>query len=267
MWRLKGKDQKECELIEPYDEEKEVIEYSYKCVYEGEKCIKKEKTSCLDYKSGRDELHCNLIKLTDEKKACVLWNNDCKETYKSCEDYDGENQNICESILPTYEKDDIIFIEYDVKCILKDNQCVATDRYCSDFIFPGESCLELKAKDENKICNFYGRKCFESYEKCEDYNQNVDKETCEKIIPGNYYTRCVYDNENRECISKALSCSSFQIDLLKDECETMELENNMKCFYNNGKCSSSLKSSENVENKGKNYFYNLFLKLLNVLIL
>lgn len=69
---------------------------------------KKEKTSCLDYKSGRDELHCNLIKLTDEKKACVLWNNECKETYKSCEDYDGENQNICESILPTSEKDDII---------------------------------------------------------------------------------------------------------------------------------------------------------------
>lgn len=58
----KGNSQEECELIEPFNEEDESVEYNHKCIFDGGKCIKKEKTSCKDYKSG-----------TNEKKTVMEW--------------------------------------------------------------------------------------------------------------------------------------------------------------------------------------------------
>ena len=89
----KGNSQEECELIEPFNEEDESVEYNNKCIFEGGKCIKKEKTSCKDYKSGTNEKNCDGIVLKDPLKICVLYNNKCVETFKACEDYKGDDHN------------------------------------------------------------------------------------------------------------------------------------------------------------------------------
>ena len=227
----KGKDKETCESIIPYED------FSKKCVLEGDNCVQKEKTSCSDYKPGEDNESCESIKLNDEKKTCVMLNGECLETYKTCESYEGDDQKTCESIYPTYYKDDIYRFDYDTKCVLKNKKCEKIERYCSEFIYNGKYCNGLKVKEENKICFDYKGNCIESYETCENYNQNVDKNTCEEIVPSSYsYQKCVYDSENNLCKSENLSCSSIQTDLYKNKCESLGFQNYLKCIYSNGKC-------------------------------
>ena len=59
-----------------------------------------------DYKPGSDEDLCSYIQLEDLSKAWIFFNNECIETYKTCEDYQGDNikKEICESIYTTREK-------------------------------------------------------------------------------------------------------------------------------------------------------------------
>ena len=67
-----GNNNKECESIEPYDENIHYTDYQKKCVFENKKCITKEKTSCSDYKLEGDKYSCVGIKLKDTKKVCVF---------------------------------------------------------------------------------------------------------------------------------------------------------------------------------------------------
>lgn len=210
-----------------------------------------------------------------KKKTCVIYKGECLETYKTCENYKGNDQKICESIYPTYYKDDTYWIEYDSKCILNNKKCEKSERFCSEFIYNGKYCDDLKTKDENKICFHYKGNCIESYETCENYNQNVDKITCEKIIPSSYSNqKCVYDSENNICISETFSCSSIQTDSYKDEWESLEFQNYLKCAYSDGKCIIDTNSdprpkpSPNGASGGKRfYFSKLFFILYNILIL
>lgn len=268
-----GNNNKECESIEPYDENIHYTDYQKKCVFENKKCITKEKTSCSDYKLEGDKYSCVGIKLKDTKKVCVFIDNKCKETYKTCEDYDGNNKEMCQSIIPTYEKDEINWIDYESKCVLgENNKCVTTTRNCNEFLLSGELCQDLTTNDENKVCFDYYGECIENYESCEDYNGNVEKAVCESIIPSDYKTtKCVYDSENRECMSEILPCTSFQSDAIKETCKEIGFENDIKCVYSNGKCTQH--TSENT-NKGdessdgrKINCYKLFLILYYILIL
>ena len=268
-----GNDSKECESIEPFDETNYEPYFNKKCVFEEGKCIIKEKTSCSEYKSGYDKEACSMIQLKDENKICVLLADKCIETYKTCGDYKGDNEDICKSIIPTYEKDGFYNIDNELKCSLINNTCVSTERYCSEYIFNNRKyCDYLKTKDENKICFDYKGKCIESYEFCEDYNQNVDKETCENIIPQSYhYDKCVYDSENKKCISEHLPCSSYQVDSIGEQCRYLGIENNIKCEYSNGTCLAEHTEDDDGEsnqNEGGNFeFRKMILILFSLLIL
>ena len=70
------------------------------------------------------------IILENNAKRCFYYNNNCIEEYKSCNDYKGNDKNICESIL--------IFdynnkIDVTKKCVYKDNQCIKESKLCSEF--------------------------------------------------------------------------------------------------------------------------------------
>ena len=236
-----GNNKEICESIVPEDE-------SYKCVFEGGTCIEKEKTSCSDYKAGSNEDFCIYIHLEDPKKTCVLFDNKCIETFKTCEYYEGDNiqKDICESIIPTREKDDIYWIDDSIKCVYDENKkCVTRQINCADMTdinaFKGEQiCEYLNVNDENKECIFYNNKCIESYRYCENYNQNVEKNICEAIIPEDYHSiKCVYDSEKGECISERLSCSSFQLESFNFYCGLLGRDTNKKCEYSNGFCSNT----------------------------
>ena len=144
-----GNDSKECESIEPFDETNEEPYFNKKCVFEEGKCIRKEKTSCSEYKPGyNDEDACSMIQLKDENKVCVLLAEECVETYKTCENYKGDNEDICKSIIPTFEKEGSYVIDNELKCSLINNKCVQTERYCSEYIFTGgKFCDGLKIKN------------------------------------------------------------------------------------------------------------------------
>ena len=133
-----GNDTKICESIVPGEFDNEYLyfypEYNNKCVFEEGKCKKKALASCSDYIPGKREEYCNSIELQDSKKICLFSNNKCIETFKSCEEYEGDDikQDICESIIPTREKDDFNFRDYIHKCVYENKKCVTKNILCSE---------------------------------------------------------------------------------------------------------------------------------------
>lgn len=251
-----GNNKEICESIEPYDEYEESSDYSSKCVLEEGKCIKKKKDSCSEYKPG-DEYSCEGIQLKNSLKACVYYEDKCIETYKTCEDYIGNNKEECESIFPNNHKDGFNFINYRLKCIYENKKCITKTKSCSEHKFNGsihrktnwEICQDLKVSDENKYCFLSKGGCIESYLNCEDYNKNVEKDICESIIPENYEeSKCIYDNENKLCKTVKKACSTFQADLLSDFCESYGFWTKKKCSYSSGKCSKK-------DDKSMQYIY------------
>jgi hypothetical protein len=210
------------------------------------------------------------------------------ETYKTCEDYkeDDIKQNICESIIPRADgyENDFYYIKYTEKCVYENNKCIQKKKNCNEYIFLKElefeqnrdNCENLKPNDNNKICFLYNDKCIESYSQCEDYNQNVQKEACESIIPQNYNSsKCIFDENNNKCITEMKTCSSFKP--LKVECESLGFYNIKECIYSDGYClententvdkaSSSNTKNANADNSyssnyygGKNYILKQFI--------
>ena len=93
---------------------------------------------------------CGSLKSEDKNKKCSLVNNECISTYEECEEYEGNNQNICESIIPED------FPQY--KCVLENSKCIQKERVCSDFKFgsePNYNCNLLKAIDSSKKNVFF----------------------------------------------------------------------------------------------------------------
>ena len=240
-----GKDKDICESILPSPEE------GMKCVLEGDKCISKKKTSCSDYILGLDREYCSYIVLEDSAKTCLFHNNVCIETYKTCEDYLGNEKEICESILPTYGKDEMHFLDYESKCVFDEEKksCKTEVRYCDEAFkiqnLYGKFCDSISPRDENKICLSYKNKCIETYATCEDYQENVEKDKCEAIIPEEYENvKCVYDEDNKKCISQNLECSSFIIESIKYTCELLGKEINKTCVYSDGFCYEKHEAGE-----------------------
>ena len=115
-----------------------------------------------------------------------------------------------------------------------------------------DNCQDLQTNDENKKCFLYIDRCIESYSKCEDYAQNVQKEACESIIPQDYLSsNCVFDEKNNKCITELKSCSSFQIESLKFQCEFLGLYYNKQCIYSDGYCSEKITEDISYNEEGK----------------
>ena len=51
---------------------------NYKCIIEGEKCVKKEKY-CSDWKSDEDEYSCTTLSPKNNSTVCALVKNECIE--------------------------------------------------------------------------------------------------------------------------------------------------------------------------------------------
>ena len=223
--------------------------------------------------------------LNAPSKICVLYNNKCVETFKACEDYKGNNHNICESIISISYKDEFYFIRYSEKCIYEDNICKTKLKNCDEFIFMKELSLkeneeiyeDLNTTDKNKKCFSYINRCIESYSKC-DYNQTAQKEVCESIISEDYLSsKCVFDETITKSITEVKPCSSFQIEQFKYNCEILGLYNNKQCIYSDG--NSEEKATENITLNtedtegicyyfgGKNHILKLFLIIYCLLIL
>ena len=125
------------------------------------------------------------MKTSDNSKRCVLVDNKCIEQYKQCENYEGNNREICESIKPYSEY--MKSTDYSSKCVLEEGKCIKKEKNsCSDYK-PGDeySCIGIQLQDQLKACVYYEDKCIETYKTCEDYTGN-DKEVCESFLPNRF---------------------------------------------------------------------------------
>ena len=192
-----------------------------RCVYDERetvtnKCKEVYKTCELysEYTLDKARVGCEGLILLEENNICVF---DIEEdkcmtriNYTSCEEYEGNEKQICESIqLITYSK-----------CVLdKDLKCNERAFLCSE-VFDEENCLYYaKASINNKRCAYDSSRidpCYEEYIKCEDYLGN-DSTICTeiKLYDGK---KCVFESDR--CRTKNKTCSEVTT---KEECKMIAL--------------------------------------------
>lgn len=225
-----GGDKNTCESIEsnsddPYES----------CSFTNNQCKKVKKTglSCDSYKSGQDPEYCYYIELEDSKKYCEFYNNKCKEYFKKCSDYNGTNEEECNSNIPEN------YDEY--KCVYKEGKCTEQQKTCSDYK-EGEDydyCEEISLDSENKKCQIINGKCTEVNQPvCEDY-KGTNKNECQSIIPVNHLNKCVYTGGTCKEEPKT-SCSEFTKGDDEYYCRDIQLTDyNKYCVFTNNECKES----------------------------
>ena len=244
-------DKKACENIylvnEPY----------YKCtIVKDEKCEKKKRL-CSEY-SGNEEEECNNYGTSDNtSKYCTIYNGKCTEQYRFCSDYLGMDQELCESIIPydsSTEGSSTTFTQLtNYKCIYDSKVgCMRIAKGCSE-AKTSTQCLSMTPSDTNKKqCVFYNGQCSEEFKTCENYNENVEKTSCENIKLRTYATqKCVFTaavstggvvTTPASCSTLSLTCSDFKDEFVRDSCENINPTSLTKCVYSGSSCTESSKS-------------------------
>lgn len=208
--------------------------YRYKCLYEGEKCTKVQKTcsdykeggydscesitledenkeciivdgkcteidkktKCSDYKQGEGSSICTGIKLADYRKHCVFTNNECKESYRLCGYYTESDASVCNSII-TISKG---------RCVY-DNGCKDKIMQCSEYTSildedGGQSCVSLNPSNVMKKCVYSDHNCNEEDKLCTEFTSGATKELCEKAPTSSDKKKCVLSDDNKSCVEK-----------------------------------------------------------------
>ena len=168
-----------------------------------------------------DRKGCEKIVLRDKNKKCFYneIKDKCeeKQTISKCEDYEGGDKKICESIISS---------ETGQYCILeKDSNCTEKPINCTE-AKDEDDCLHIaKASDSNKRCAYDSSrdpKCFEEYIRCEDYIQGSDSGSslCEDIILYDGKT-CKWDTDITppRCLSNFKTCDIAETE---EECKLIE---------------------------------------------
>ena len=206
--KIQSKNEDDCKSIPIFEDDSD--NKIYECIFikESSTCSKNE-MKCEDYK-GEDENICEAISQNyNSGLKCVFKDNKCIEKYLGCEYYTGKDKNICESITPSapYQK-----------CILKkDKDCITKTQICSDYLGNiEEECTDhFISSDYINKCAFINNKCIDfPYKYCSDY-RGTNKEICESIRPYYYQgntidlnSRCIY-YEDKGCIRENFECESY----------------------------------------------------------
>ena len=215
---------------------------------------------CHEYNEDFDQCISLITTINDvSKKICVLDNNNkkCTEKFTACAAYNSvisdstkRTENECTQIVP---QNDIF------KCVFDkaDNTCNEKRKKCEDFT-SSQKCEAYIPELDNKKCIWKNNKCIEVYKTCSDYNSNVnanDKNAadCQAIIE-NSFTKCVYFENNKTCVSKERNCSDYEAGQDKyNYCTSIGFksnnipDNNFGCAYDNGKCIYQYKSCSSYE--------------------
>ena len=206
-----GEDEEICLQLEATDPNKK------ECLYDDtrnqDKCYEEYKSCQLynDNENVKTREECERIIPFDSTKLCYFneEENKCEERdiFNTCEDYKGNDKNICESIISKTTNS---------RCILeKDSICKERDFYCSDTNIKYQCLTYAKARDPNKKCVYNNDgECLEEYKSCEDYYVIDGNNDCSSIHPYNG-KKCSY--ELNRCFTKTnLTCSGA---LTEDECK------------------------------------------------
>ena len=233
----------------PLNDAKDDYDYLYKCKYNtaNNKCEKVRKT-CAEYDDRfllKGDADCSQFSPEDStNKKCVYvyssssWK--CIEQYKTCQLYDEndaeKSRAECEGLILDDPNKKCVYIKEEHKCeegnvynncneykgsdrkicerilspkrnsycvLDKDSVCKERDFFCVEAYDRYDCLIYAKPTDDTKKCVWDGSVCKEEYKGCEDY---VEKKS---------------NSENT--------------------CDTLEVYNGKKCYYNSDKCTSKNK--------------------------
>lgn len=167
-------DEDTCKKITPYIKGTGNLDYSHKCVKEGNSCVTKQRT-CEDYNNGLqqgNQNYCNEIILDgDTKKACK-YGVFCFTNYYSCDTYKGENKTICENIILVDENGQT---NYSFKCEFENGKCTNKPKKCQDYNITKDYKFNARIFCENIILSDKTKRCLYLYsgEGCLEIPTNV----------------------------------------------------------------------------------------------
>jgi len=173
----KGTNKEFCEAIQPYTPSTSTYtisstsryypvqpDYSAKCVYGEYGCEKKQK-KC---EEASNEVECGYISPEDTNKICVFKSNRCVEQYKTCQDYEDNentiNQEICESLIIQGGK-----CKFTAGSGGSKGTCRTQALTCSDFrlnLF--STCSSITLSDSSKKCVYSNNACSITDKTCLD---------------------------------------------------------------------------------------------------
>lgn len=140
--------------------------------------------------------YCNDINI-NSTHSCQYSNGKCNLKYKYCSSYKGNDEQICKSIIPSSRY---------YKCIMDGNKCTEVSKKCSDYDENGLYCSSLSA-GTNQRCVLKDDECQAHYNKCENFQTDVNKAKCEANIPSNSLHKCVWEDDQCKEVSK--DCNEF----------------------------------------------------------
>ena len=201
----RGTSREECESIQPFYTDSGQVDRSSRCVFVEEGCIKESK-KCSDATS---ELECSYITPPndeDNKKQCAFVNNECVEQYRTCQIYNTEeeatkfSQNGCESIVNN--ESGYPFSKYRCK-------------------FTAPSAGQTKGT------------CTHQLRTCSEFRPELVKNQCSSISPSDITKKCVFNNNDNSCTSKAKTCLDLETltpapNNLDDICENASVSSDNK---------------------------------------
>ena len=206
------------------------------CIFENNSCQLKEFTKCTDYKAGLPEEFCENINPSDGTR-CKLVNNECKSYYYSCNSYQGEDKNTCESI---ELQNPFRQCSYSEGCQEKQKSGITCDSYKSGM--ETYYCTNIELEDTKKYCAFYDNKCSEYYKDCTDAKEDV----CNSTIPydKNQY-KCFYDDKDKKCTKVQKTCSDYKEGEGYYSCKNIILDDsNKECRVIDGQCKEVVKTQK-----------------------
>ncbi len=198
----RGKNQYFCKnYINPFNEEGDELDISFKCKYENSRCQKVPKECTEAY--GNPVL-CSLISpnIQDHNvKYCTYITNSCLKHFKTCESYDGSDPDICRAIIPENYLDrpcGIKTVDGKEKCVTKDicnifqndnNGLTQTTNLCHSINYDCEYSSSDGCITKIKNCNnikFY-----------KDSEEN--EEICKNTTASEHYKICTLKEDRSGC--------------------------------------------------------------------
>ena len=195
----RGTKKEECESIQPHLYNSVSIDYSSKCVYTNEGCVKKAK----ECKDASNENLCNLIDISDEKR-CVYKGNNCVEQYKTCELYQNKEQTlsreVCESLILS---DNSKICAYQDGASGTKGTCTTRTRVCEEFKIESikAQCTSINPTDLTKKCVFENNGCTSKSKTCLELStfSGATDEKCKSALKSSDSKVCSLKSDQSGC--------------------------------------------------------------------
>lgn len=247
----RGTDKDICISIKPYGHDSYNIDYSSRCEYKNNECVRVSK-KC---EEAKDENECGTTTPTDTNKNCVFTNNKCVEQYKTCNLYNGISgtidEEVCESIiLKGFNSNEYLTkkCKYTPSVGEAKATCTEETRECSDFKieFYKNQCTSINPTDRTKKCMFSNNSCSAVLRTCSELSNlsGATDEECGKTST----------SPNKRCVAKGDRSGCEEVD------KSNENENG------NGNENENGKNRTRKSYGGKKYINKIIFILLCLLV-